>query len=242
MTTVSQLITLALKDAGIVGVGQTPLNEDMNDAFTRLNYMLAQWAVTRFYVWHYNEYFVTATGQNSYTVGPSGNIVVPVIPTKIESAFTRQLVNSPPNQVDWPLTIIPSKEDWDRVALKQLSAFPRYLWYDYSFENGSGTAYFWPVPQANLYEMHISCMEQLQQFTGLTQVINMPLQYFACLHYNLAKRLRVAYAMPPDQELNILALDAINILKDANLQIPLLRMPVELLRHAIYDPYSDQVY
>ncbi|UIY28698.1 hypothetical protein LZK73_18380 [Neorhizobium galegae] len=43
MTTARALITLAMKDAGVLGVGQTPLSEDMNDGLTNLNAMVAQW-------------------------------------------------------------------------------------------------------------------------------------------------------------------------------------------------------
>lgn len=41
--TAGSIINLALKMAGILGVGQTATAEDANDAFTVLNMMLAQW-------------------------------------------------------------------------------------------------------------------------------------------------------------------------------------------------------
>ena len=40
-TTPSDLITLALKTANVLGVGQTASAEDMNDAFNLLNMMMA---------------------------------------------------------------------------------------------------------------------------------------------------------------------------------------------------------
>ena len=43
ISTVGDLITLALKDSGVLGAGQTALAEDMNDALSRLNMMLGQW-------------------------------------------------------------------------------------------------------------------------------------------------------------------------------------------------------
>ena len=52
MTTALDILNLAFKDAGILGVGQTLLDEDSNDGLTRLNMMIAQWRVKRWMVWH----------------------------------------------------------------------------------------------------------------------------------------------------------------------------------------------
>lgn len=39
----SSIINLALKMAGVLGIGQTASAEDSNDALTLMNAMLAQW-------------------------------------------------------------------------------------------------------------------------------------------------------------------------------------------------------
>jgi hypothetical protein len=41
LPTAGSIINLALKTAGVLGVGQTPQAEDANDALTFLNMMLA---------------------------------------------------------------------------------------------------------------------------------------------------------------------------------------------------------
>ena len=43
MTTARDFVTLAMKEAGVLGVGQTLLAEDINDGFTILNMMLEEW-------------------------------------------------------------------------------------------------------------------------------------------------------------------------------------------------------
>jgi hypothetical protein len=175
-------------------------------------------------------------------VGAGGYFNNPTIPNVIDSAFLRQLITNAPNQVDWVLTMLYAREDYNRIALKQLTSFTRYLFYDYSFETGKGTLYPWPLPQANIYQIHIFCKEQLGQFTALTQTINLPLEYNACLHYNMVRRLRVAYQLPADPGVDLLASEAIDILEGTNFQIPTMQMPFDLMRPGIYDPYSDQVY
>lgn len=240
-TTPLKIINAALKKAGILGVGQTSLAEDTNDAFDDLQDMLGQWQRKRWLIYHLVDYSFTSTGAQSYSVGPGGNFNISPRPDKIESAFFRQLINSSPNQVDYPLSIIEAREDYNLIALKQLVSFPQYIFYDSGFP--MGTVYPWPVIQSGLYSLHISVKDTLNQFTSLAQVIQLPLEYFAALKFNLALRLRQAYQMPPDAQLLALAKDSLNVIRNANLQIPRLQIPKSLIRPGgIYNVYSDTTY
>lgn len=238
-TTPQDIIRAALKKAGVLGVGQSALAEDTNDAFQDMQDMLGQWQRKRWLIWHLVDYAVTGTGQEYYTVGPGGQFNINPRPDRIESAFFRQLVQSQPNQIDYPLEIIEAREDYNMIALKQLQTFPQYLFYDSGFPMGK--AYPWPLIQANLYELHLTVKETLAQFTSLSQQISLPLEYFAALKFNLAVRLRQAYQLPPDPALIGLAKDALNVIRNANLQIPRLRVPTDLVRPGIYNVYSDQI-
>src|SRR5208337_994298 len=114
-TTVHDICRAALKECGAIGVGQTPLAEDITDAQTRLQWMLQQWERKRWLVYHLVDFSIVSTGQVSYSIGPGGNIdtnsggnqfnnqfnsqfgpagTVSVRPDKIESAFLRQLTLS----------------------------------------------------------------------------------------------------------------------------------------------------
>ena len=128
MTTALDILTLAFKDAGILGVGQSLLPEDYNDALTRMNMMIAQWRIKRWLVWHLVDKSVVSTGAQSYTVGPGGDIDVSVRPDKLESAFFRMLPGANGTQsVDYPLTMLFSYEDYARITLKQLVSFSSVL-------------------------------------------------------------------------------------------------------------------
>lgn len=225
----------------MLGVGYVPTAEDSNDAFLRLNWMLAQWQRKRWLVWHLVDLAVPSTGATSYTIGPGGNINVAVRPDKLEAAYTRQIIQSQPNQIDYPVDIITSYEQYSRIALKQLTAFTSYIFYDNAYPVGK--LYPWPVPQASIYETHVLVKDLLSQFTGLTQQVNIPEEYFPALEWNLAVRLAAAYpeAGPPREDLKALARDSLNVLREANTQIATLAMPTELVRPGVYNPYSDQV-
>lgn len=238
MTTPNDIIKLALKDSGVIGIGQTPSAEDTNDAFTRMNWMLAQWSKKRWLVYHLLDISFTSTGAQSYTVGLGQQFNVKR-PDRLEGAFFRQLIPSQPNQIDYPLELIESRETYSQIALKTLTSFPNYIWYDSAFP--VGFVYPWPLPQANLYSVHILVKETLSQFTSLAQEIILPDEYYAALFYNLCARLRPAYQLPPDPTVVALAKDALAVIRGSNAQIPRLVLPTDLVRPGIYNVYSDQI-
>lgn len=241
MTIVTKLLQLALKDSGVLGVGQSALAEDLNDTFTRCNQMLAQWQRKRWLIWHLIDLSILSTGAQSYSVGPGGDIDMPVRPDRLESAFFRQIINAqPPNQIDYSLEILESREDYNRIALKQLSSFSMYIFYDSDFPLGH--IFPWPIPQANIYEVHVNVKALLNSFTSLGQTIVLPPEYDAAILFCLMQRLRVAYRLPQDPGIDGLAKDALNTLRKANAQIPRLQMPSGVVRPSgYYNVYSDQV-
>jgi hypothetical protein len=164
-------------------------------------------------------------------------------PSKIESCFLRQLTMSQPNQIDYPMTQIFSMEDYNRIALKGLSSFPGYFFYDSSWE--LGLLYPWPIPQANIYEVHISIREQLPpMFTQSAMVIDLPYEYFNALVLNLALRLRPKYGIVgmPGDTLPTMAKDSLNVLKKTNFQIARIQIPGDLVRPQLYNIFSDRMY
>ena len=237
--TALDIITLAYKDAGVLGVGQTLLAEDVNDALTRLNMMIAQWRMKRWLVWHLIDVSVVSTGAEFYTVGPGGDINVPTRPDKIESAYFRMLPGASGTQaVDYPLQILFSMEDYARITLKQLVSFSQCIFYDSGWPLGK--IYPWPLPQANLYEVHILLKDTLTEFNNLTSPFIFPPEYLAAIHYNLVVRTRASYRLPPDPSYEGLAADALQTIRSANAQIPSLVMPDNLVRPSVYNIYSDQ--
>lgn len=240
MTTGNDICTSALRTAGVLGVGMVPLAEDINDAFNYLNEMLGQWQRQRWLIFHLVDSSVTSTGANSYTVGPQGDFNVDVRPDRLEAAFLRQIVPSVPNQVDYPLEIIEARETYNLIALKQLQSFPDSIYYDAAFP--LGIVYPYPVPQANIYSVHITLKAVLAQITNLANVVNLPLEYFAAIRFNLAQRLRMEYDLPQKMSLDRLAKSSLNIIRNANTQIPRLQMPIEVTRPGLYNFFTDRSY
>jgi hypothetical protein len=239
VTTVGDVINQSLKKAGILGVGQTALAEDSNDAFADLIDLLSQWQRKRWLTWNLIDTFITSTGAVSYTIGTGQNFNI-ARPDRIEAAFFRQLINTSPNQVDYPLEIIPARETYNQIALKSLTSWPQYIFYDSAYPVGN--VYVWPVPQASLFEIHLTLKVPFSTISNLSTNIVMPPEYIPAIKWNLAVRLRESYQLPPSVALAKLAQESLDVIRGANVQVPLLQCDKTLIRGGLYSIYSDQIY
>src|SRR5215469_8666996 len=248
-TTAGDLCRQALKESGGIGVGQSPLADDIIDAQFRLQIMLQEWQRKTWMVPNMVNVLVQATGQVSYSVGPGGDFDTgpgSARPAKLESAFLRQLVaggGHPSQPVDYPLEIIQSMPDYNRVTLKQLTSFTGAVYYQPTWP--LGTAYPVPIPQASLYSLGLCLLASLPAlFNNPASVLEMPFEYYAAILYNLALRCRPKFGLGtfPGDMLPGLAKDALNTVRSANFQIARLTMPGALLRPGIYNIFSDRSY
>lgn len=237
INTVNDLIAYTLKGIGVIGVGQTAQAEDLSDAFSTLQMLMGQWQRRRWLIWHLIDVAKVSTGAQSYTIGPGMDFSVPR-PDRIEAAFVRQTVPTQPSTIDYPLRLLEAREDYNDIALKTMPSFPQWIFYDAAFP--TGFIYPWPVPPASIYEIHLSLKEQLVQFTGPAQVINLPPEYLEALWSNLALRLALLYGVQVNPAVAALATASLAVVRGANAQIPRLKMPRDLNRTGgIYNIYAD---
>ncbi len=223
LNTPGDLITFVLKSAGVTGVGQSALAEDYNDAFDVLNGMLAQWNRQRWMIWHLIDTSALSNGQLSYTIGPGGDFNVPR-PDRIEAAFVRLITASPSDPVDYPIHIMSSREDYNRIPLKSMRTnVPSALFYDSAFP--IGTVYVWPIASAGSVEIHLSIKDTLTQFTSFIQPIQLPMEYFQAIWTNLTVLLAPIYQYEPNPVVVAQAQASLATIRGANTQIPKLHMP-----------------
>src|SRR5215510_12008309 len=263
-TTAGDIASASLRECGAWGVGQTPLALDIEDAQARLQWMLQQWQRRRWFVWHLVDYSIVCNGSLSYSIGPGGDINTnalynPVIdgfdpptanasarPNRIESAYLRQIPDGggQPNAIDYPLTLLFSREDYADIALKTLTSFAGYLFYDSAWP--VGRVYPWPVPSGGaLYELHVLIKEILPpNFAVLNTPFNIPFEYYDAMMLNLAVRLRPKYGIvaQPGDALPGAARDALNTLRLGNYQIARLQIPGDVARPQLYNIFSDRMY
>jgi hypothetical protein len=94
-----------------------------------------------------------------------------------------------------------------------------------------GRLYVWAVPPS-LYELHILVRAPLQTFPNLGDNFLLPPEYEEAIHYNLVVRLQAAYGLAPTPFAVDRARNAMSVIRSANAQIPVARMPAALMgRH-----------
>lgn len=226
ITTPVDLISLSLKTAGVIGVGQTPDFSDTNDCFVILNSMIAQWNRNRWLVYNLVDTALVSTGAQSYTVGAGGDFNIPRI-DRLETAYVRLMRGSPGNPFDFPLVLLQSHEDYAAITLKSLTTFPTSIFLDSDFP--LGRVFVWPVPASGQFEIHLVTKNVLSQFADLTTTIMLPPEYTDALIWNLSVRIRPLYQLPPEPTITALAKNALGVIRSANAQIPTLSMPSEIL-------------
>ena len=163
-------------------------------------------------------------------------------PNRLESGVFRQLLG-PGSPIDWPLVPLEAMEDYnEKVRIKNLTNFS--LWYFYDPAWPMGQIYFYPWPQANIYAIVMTAREQLPLGFKLTDLVNLPFEYYQAIVSNLAMALRPKYGIRtgPGDSLADFAREARQILRSANAAVGTLSMPKALVRGGIYDIFSDQTY
>lgn len=238
--TVKDLAVNCLTDAGIIGIDEAVEQPYLNRTFRQFNWLLAQWARKRWMDWRLAEFAVVSTGAQTYSVGKGGSVNLNPRPDRLEYCFVRLLNQSPPGNlpVDLPVRVIPSREDYARIVVKNIGTLPWQCFYDPTWP--VGTLYPWPVPQATIYEMHFGFKDVPARFYSLAEPIGFPPEYEAAINWAGARRLRVSYQLPIDTEVNALARDAVNTIRLANTAVGTLQMPAALTRRQrAYDYRSD---
>lgn len=151
MTTARDLVSLAAKQAGILGLGQTLNAEDTNDIFTLMQQMIAQWQKKRWLVPSLQSLKFTTTGAKSYSVGIGGDINIQR-PSDIKGAYVVQL-NTGSTPVSLPLKKIFAYEDYIRISVKELTSLPDHFFYDGQYPLAN--LFIWPIGNNAQYEIHI---------------------------------------------------------------------------------------
>lgn len=216
MTTVAEIINLALTDSGVLGVGQVAQAQDTADTLTRLNFMIGQWNRRRWLVYHLVDVTCAMTGAASYGLGTGQPLNVPRL-DRIDAAYVRNTATG----LDTSMRMMRSREEFARISEKADTGAGYYAFFD--SDNPTGQVYIWPIPPAG-NSLHVLGKAVLQSFATTADTITLPLEYNEALYANLVVRLRAAYRLPPDAYFTQLAETTLAVIQAANLQDSELRI------------------
>jgi hypothetical protein len=211
--TVRKLIERSMRVATILGAGDPMDANDADDALLSLNQMLDAWQAERLFCYAVQEQtHPLVAGTGVYTIGPTGDIVVPVRPVRLEYAFTRDV-----NNQDYIIETIPY-EVWSNFALKSLgNNYPTALYYQPSYPDG--TINLWQFPISGL-TLHLGIWTLLTEYATLDDIVALPPGYEDALVFSLAERLCPEYSKPVSRDLEKLAIKARANIQQNNLGDP----------------------
>jgi|SRR5215831_6642865 len=175
-STVQQLIESSSRLIGAIVAAESLETNELNDAFISLNQMLASW----------NTEGASLVGRRRLTMAiySANQYALTDRAIRIDAASVSI------SGIDCPLEIVDAA-GWEAITEKQmLSVQIKKLYCDYRYPNPS--IFLWPTPRmSGTLEMFL--YDEIQQFTSLSQTIDLAPGYEIALRYNFAVALLPEY-------------------------------------------------
>lgn len=200
--TALDIITSAMRKAGILTKTESPSSDEAQDGLEMLNDLLESNSNDGLMVYARTlENFTLSGGVTDYTIGVGGTFNT-VRPINIVSAYIRI------GTIDYPVSVI-RDEDYADIINKDTNSIPYYV----NFTNGFplATLKFYPVPSAG-WTLYLLTEKQLETFT-LNEEVILPLGWKRYLKNQLAIELAPEYGQQVPQETMMLASNALAAIK-----------------------------
>jgi hypothetical protein len=181
LNTPDRAIRLGLKDAGLLQEGADPTSEQYAECIGRLNDIINIAMITNgLRLWTLVDESVTLTaGTSSYNIYPGGDVSI-TKPAKVVDGYYLDT-----NNIRRPLFPI-SWSDWVRLSnVTQQGAITQYF---VDKQQTMFVVHFWLVPDATAATgtAHLVLQQQITNFTGITDTLNFPQEWFMYLRWALA--------------------------------------------------------
>lgn len=178
--TANRIIQYAMKDAGLLQDGDEPTSEQYAEYTNRLNDLINFLQTRGIKLWTWLDQSVTLiAGQATYTFSPTGSVSMAKPPRAISAYF----LDSSGNKT--PLTPL----SWDEYTrLSQVTQQGPLNSYFVNKKQLELAISFWLVPDATaaLGTGHVMLQQQITNFTGITDAMNFPPEWFLTLRWGLA--------------------------------------------------------
>ena len=214
MTTVTEVITQALKDATVIGEGDAASAETMTDAFAVFQQMMGSWQENGMNVYAQVTSSFNPTGAVSYSVGTGGDVNI-TRPEKIDNVYWRF------NNFDIPIQLLSTYEDYLDITNKTQAGTPSIGFYLPSYP--LGTLYLYPQPINGSF--FVTTTVTLPTFTSITDTIVLPAKYILPIRFSLAELFSVTFQTVISPAVSTMANRYRVSLRKSNTRVPNLEMP-----------------
>lgn len=213
-TTAAIIITDALKEIVVLGEGETPSAGMLADGLRMLNRLLDTFSTASEWAYFASQEQSALTGQQTLTIGPTGNIVAQR-PIKIETATVDR------NGITYPVKVI-DNERYDILTYKALAgANTQAIYYEATYPNG--TIYLYPIATGCTLKMRV--LNSVKQFATSATQIDLPEGYEDAIMLSLACRMAPGYGRPISPDTRTAKRAAMNAIKRTNQVVPTMELP-----------------
>lgn len=180
-----RIIQYAYVDAGLIPEGEFPDSAKIASGMNRLNDLINLWGTQGLKLWTYLDQSITlVAGTGQYLLGPGGTTIAVKPLRAIQGYYLDQaLVRRPIYPLSW--------NDW--LTLSQTTNQGAIAQYFVDKQQTNLVVNFWLIPDSTAAQgtAHLLIPRQIQNFTGLTDTMNFPQEWFMGLRWGLADELSV---------------------------------------------------
>lgn len=180
--TAERLIIFAYEDARLIGTGQTPSSEQIARGMVRLNDIINYWQVFGLKLWTLTDQSVTLVAdQQAYTFMPAGSVNI-TKPMRILQGYIEIADSDVTKRPIYPL----SWDEWMRLSNTGQTGAISQFFVDKLYDRL--TVRFWLIPDSTeaANTAHLLIQQQITNFSGLTETMMFPQEWFMALRWALA--------------------------------------------------------
>lgn len=225
--TALDLITLAYRDIGILGLGETLSAELAQQGLDKLNMLVDGLRLNRGWLYQQVRTVVPLlANQATYTIGPGGDINLPRPDYTPDAAGTIINTNVALHlQNELPIVVLTDQE-WQLVGMKTLqSTLIQGIYYDFSYNvAGRGLINVTPVPTVGTTALVLYLPGlAVDQFANYVTLYSLLPGYKQALYLNLALALATPAGRPVTPDMKRDAIRALAAVERTNARTPQLR-------------------
>lgn len=180
-----RVITYAMRDAGLLQEGDNPNGEQLAEYSERLNDLINYLVTQGLKLWVQQDLSIPLTaGQNMYTIGPGGSVNM-TKPLRVLQGYYNDL-SDPTNPTRRPIYPL-SWQEW--LSLSNVTTQGSISQYFVDKQQLMLNVYFWNTPDsiaATNGTAQLLVENQITNFTGITDLMNFPNEWFLALRWGLA--------------------------------------------------------
>lgn len=238
--TVSDLISDALIDIGVLGEGQTAGGAVATRALGKLNRLIDTWKNDRLLVFTISRVTFTISTASSYTVGSSATVNIARPPTmNMQGCNVRFIDTASSTTMEIPLTML-TDDTYQAIQNKsQTGTYPTSWYYNPTYTSSVapyGTLFLWPTPTSTTLT-GVFYAPVAAATVALADTLALPPGYERFYETNLGKELCTSYPVPDSvfQRISAQASESMAVLEKVNTRLADLTVDLALI------PLSQQV-